>query len=89
LGLGFPLSTELPRGGLLGNRASGGSAFSEIAGNKGLEAAIFTGGDPEDWQRYVLAWAKKNGRGMYHPAMLEAPELTYEHNAYLRSIGRL
>jgi hypothetical protein len=54
-----------------------------------LEAAVLGGGGPEDWPRYVLAWAKENGRGMYHSAMLEAPELTYEYNNYLRSIGRI
>jgi hypothetical protein len=24
-------------------------------------------GTPEDWQRYVLDWAKENGSGEYHP----------------------
>jgi hypothetical protein len=46
-------------------------------------------GTPEDWQRYVLARAKENGSGVYRPGYWDEYELTYEHNEYLRSIGRL
>jgi hypothetical protein len=46
-------------------------------------------GTPQDWQRYVLAWAKQNSLGVYRPGYWEGYELTYEHNEYLRSIGRL
>ena len=45
-------------------------------------------GTPEDWQRHVLAWAKENGSGEYHPGYWDGYELTYEYNEYLRSIGR-
>jgi hypothetical protein len=45
-------------------------------------------GTPQDWQRYVLAWAKENCSGVYRPGYWEGYELTYEHNEYLRSIGR-
>ena len=44
---------------------------------------------PEDWQRYVLAWAKVNGSGEYSPGYWEGYELTYEYNDFLRSIGQL
>ena len=46
-------------------------------------------GTPEDWQRHVLAWAKENDSGEYHPGYWDGYELTYEYNDYLRSIGRL
>jgi hypothetical protein len=46
-------------------------------------------GTPEDWQRYVLAWAKENGSGEYRPGYWDGYELTYEYNKFLRSIGRL
>jgi hypothetical protein len=46
-------------------------------------------GTPEDWQQHVLKWAKENGSGEYRPGYWEGYELTYEHNDYLRSIGRL
>ena len=46
-------------------------------------------GTPEEWQRHVLAWAKENGSGEYRPGYWEGYELTYEHNDYLRSVGRL
>ncbi len=37
----------------------------------------------------LRAWAKKNGRGLYDCRLVEGPELAYEHNEHLRSIGRL
>ena len=46
-------------------------------------------GTPEDWQRHVLAWAKKNRSGEYRPGYWDGYELTYEYNDFLRSIGRL
>ena len=46
-------------------------------------------GTPEEWQRHVLAWAKENGSGENRPGYWEGYELTYEHNEFLRSIGRL
>ena len=46
-------------------------------------------GTPEDWQRYVLAWAKENSSGEYRTGYWDGYELTYEYNDYLRSIGRL
>ena len=46
-------------------------------------------GTPEESQDHVLAWAKENGSGEYRPGYWDGYELTYEHNEYLRSIGRL
>jgi hypothetical protein len=46
-------------------------------------------GTPEEWQHHILAWAKENSAGEYAPGYWEGYELTYEHNDYLRSIGRL
>jgi hypothetical protein len=46
-------------------------------------------GTPQDWQRYVLTWAKEHGSGVYRPGYWEGHELTYEHNECLRSVGRL
>lgn len=46
-------------------------------------------GTPEEWQERVLSGAKENGSGEYRPGYWEGYELTYEHNDYLRSIGRL
>jgi hypothetical protein len=43
-------------------------------------------GTPEEWQRYVLNWAKENGSGEYRSGYWEDYELTYEHNEFLRSI---
>jgi hypothetical protein len=42
-------------------------------------------GTPEEWQQFILTWAKENGSGEYRPGY----ELSYEYNEYLRSIGRL
>jgi hypothetical protein len=46
-------------------------------------------GTPEEWQHYVLQWAKENGSGEYRPGYWDGYKLTYEYNDYLRSIGRL
>jgi hypothetical protein len=46
-------------------------------------------GTPEEWQRFVLAWAKENGSGEYRSGYWDGYELTYEYNEFLRSIGRL
>jgi len=46
-------------------------------------------GTSEDWQQYVLAWAKENGSGEHRPGYWDGYELTYGYNEYLRSIGRL
>jgi len=46
-------------------------------------------GTLEEWQRFVLAWAKENGSGEYRPDYWDGYELTYEYNEYLRSIGQL
>jgi hypothetical protein len=43
-------------------------------------------GTPEEWQRYVLSWAKENGSGEYRSGYWEGFELTYEYNDFLRSI---
>ena len=37
-------------------------------------------GTPEDWQRSVLAWAKKKGSGEYRPGYRDGYELTYNFN---------
>jgi hypothetical protein len=40
--------------------------------------AIWTaGGDVERAGEALRGWAKKNGRGMYHPAITDAPPLTF------------
>jgi hypothetical protein len=46
-------------------------------------------GTPDDWQRYVLSWAREHGSGEYRPGYWDGYELTYEYNDFLRSIGRL
>jgi hypothetical protein len=38
--------------------------------------------DPEEAGRMVQGWAKRRQVGMYHPAILDAPELTYEQSAH-------
>ena len=70
------------------------SAFAGEEKNLGLDVvktavAENPQGTPEDWQRYVLSWAKENGSGEYRPGYWDGYELTYEYNDYLRSIGRL
>ena len=43
-----------------------------------------------DWQWYVLSRAKKGGLGQQYRAVYwDGYGLTYEHNYFLRSIGRL
>ena len=46
-------------------------------------------GDVDEAGRALRAWAKKNSKGRYDRRLLEAPEVTYEDNEHLRSIGRL
>ena len=46
-------------------------------------------GDVEEAGKALRAWAKKRGKGRYDRRLIEADELTYEDNEYLRSIGRL
>jgi len=46
-------------------------------------------GDVDEAGKALRAWAKKNGEGQCTHELLEAPEQTYAHNDYLRSIGRL
>ena len=46
-------------------------------------------GDVEEAGRALRAWAKKNGKGLYNKHLIEAPEVTYEANEHLRSVGRL
>ena len=46
-------------------------------------------GTPEEWQQYILSWAKENGSGEYRPGYWDGYEITYEYNDYLRSIGQL
>lgn len=48
-----------------------------------------TGGNVEDAGDALRAWARKHGAGTYSRRLVEGPETTYEHNDYLRSIGRL
>lgn len=47
------------------------------------------GGDPDEAGNALRAWARKHGAGTYSRHLVEGPELTYEHNDHLRSIGRL
>jgi hypothetical protein len=44
---------------------------------------------PAAWTEKLREHAKAEGLGEYRPGYWEGYELTYEHNAYLRSIGRL
>lgn len=46
-------------------------------------------GDAEEAGNALRAWARKHGAGTYSRRLVEGPEATYEHNGYLRSIGRL
>lgn len=39
--------------------------------------AVNRGGDAEDWGRYCRSWGKRWGRGNYHPAILDAPEIEW------------
>ena len=70
------------------------SAFAGQQRNVALDVVKMTvaenrRGTPEDWQECVLDWAKKNCSGVYRPGYWDGYELTYEHNEYLRNIGRL
>lgn len=47
------------------------------------------GGNVEEAGDALRAWARKHGAGTYSRRLVEAPETTYEHNDFLRSIGRL
>ncbi len=44
---------------------------------------------PETWTEKLREHAKAEGLGQYRPGYWDGYELTYEHNDYLRSIGRL
>jgi hypothetical protein len=44
---------------------------------------------PETWTERLLERAKAEGLGEYRPGYWDGHELTYEHNEFLRSIGRL
>jgi hypothetical protein len=46
-------------------------------------------GDVDEAGKALRAWAKKHGKGLCDRRLIEAPEVTYEDNDYLRSIGRL
>lgn len=46
-------------------------------------------GDVEETGKSLRAWARKHEKGLYDRRLIEAPEITYEDNEYLRSIGRL
>jgi hypothetical protein len=44
---------------------------------------------PAVWMEKLREYAKAEGLGEYRPGYWDGYELTYEHNDYLRSIGRL
>ena len=44
---------------------------------------------PAAWTEKLREYAKAEGLGEYRPGYWDGYELTYEHNNYLRSIGRL
>jgi hypothetical protein len=46
-------------------------------------------GDPAEAGKALRAWARKRGAGRYDSRLLEGPEVTYEDNEHLRSVGRL
>ncbi len=46
-------------------------------------------GDTDEAGRALRAWATKNGKGLYNKHLIEAPEITYEDNEHIRSVGRL
>lgn len=46
-------------------------------------------GTPAAWTEKLIERAKAGGLGEHRPGYWEGYELTYEHNDYLRSIGRL
>ncbi len=47
------------------------------------------GATPAAWTEKLWEHAKAKGLGEYRPGYWDGYELTYEHNDYLRSIGRL
>jgi hypothetical protein len=53
-----------------------------------VKAAVLASpdGDPEEWQRYILNWAKENRKGMYRPAILGASEITHEYTEHERRV---
>lgn len=50
------------------------------------ERATEESADPEEAGDLVRQWARERGVGMYHPAILEAPELAYEQSAHEREV---
>lgn len=44
---------------------------------------------PETWTEKLIEHAKAEGLGEHRPGYWDGYELTYEHNDFLRSIGRL
>jgi hypothetical protein len=46
-------------------------------------------GTPAVWTEELRELAKAEGMGEYRPGYWEGYELTFEHNQFLRSIGRL
>ena len=50
------------------------------------EWAIRRAGDPEEAGRMVRGWAKNRGVGIYHQAIRNAPELTYEQSTHERRV---
>ena len=46
------------------------------------EWATRRAGDAEEAGRMIRGWARNRQVGMYHPAILDAPELTYEQTAH-------
>lgn len=44
---------------------------------------------PEVWTQKLRDYAKAEGLGEYRPGYWDGYELSWEHNDYLRSIGRL
>jgi hypothetical protein len=62
-----------------------------VSGAARVSVALLAGatrGDVEEAGRALRAWAKKNGKGLYNKHLIEAPEVTYEDNEHLRSVGR-
>ncbi len=42
-----------------------------------LKHSIRACGSIEEQEKRIRAWARRNGRGMYHPAILDAPAPTF------------
>jgi hypothetical protein len=51
------------------------------------EWATRRAGDAEEAGRMIRGWARNRQVGMYHPAILDAPELTYEQSAHERRMS--